>query len=253
MPSLSQAPPPTPLRAKHVEEVQRAAMTIAASAVAYLRRLMDVLEYSRTDWARGTGIAARPGAVSATANGRTAAAPMQAPYVTGSDTPGTGAIANKPVLLAVMTGREQPVRSQQRFYDGLLISAVPDGAPLPPAVPRPVAPAPVDMTALDDETYAAYIQQWGAYIAAFIEWLVDKSWREQFADVTRFPTGTVEAVDVSRKTARVKLDAIGQGTEGPRQLCGFGNRQWTAAQLTGKHVRVGHSPATGYWVDDLNG
>lgn len=247
---LTHAPPPRPLRAIHVEEVQRAATTIAESAIVYLRRLMEVLEYSRTEWSRGTGVSARTGAISATVTGQSAAAPIQAPYVTGTDTPATSAVANKAVLLATMVGREKPVRSQQRFYDGLLISAVPDGRPLLPAVPRPVEPTPIDMTDLDDETYEAYIKAWGQYIAAFIEWLVDKSWREQFADVTRFPTGTVEAVDVARKTARVHLDAIGQGAASATQVCGFGPRQWTAGNLQGQHVRVGHSPGLGFFVDD---
>jgi hypothetical protein len=248
---LTHLPPPRPVRAIHVAEVEQATRALAEAALTYLRRLMWGLEYPRTEWHRGRGVRATTGAVAATQGpflGSTGV--TSAPFVTGSDTPGTAAVADKALLLASLVGTEQPVRSVQRFFDGVLLSVVPDGAPLPPPVQRPVEPETPATDDLDEENFAAYVRAWARWLAAFLEWIVDREWREHFADVTRFPTGTVTSVAVAQKLARVRIDPQGENAGQPTQVCGFGTRAWTAATLNGKHVRLGHNPSLGWFVDD---
>jgi hypothetical protein len=215
---LTRRVPPAPVAAIHRAEVDQAAETLARSTRAYLRRLLWELEYPRTAWQRGTGTGAR-------------------------------ALAGRPVLLAVQTDNDPPVRTRHEYLDGLLQSTAAGSAlPPPPRPPAAVAPASPPMAQLDEDRLRVYVEAWGRYLAALVGALVDQELRAHWDGVTRFYTGTVTAVNVPQRVALVVLDADAAGQA--RLVAGFGARAWTARQLARRHVRVGIDGTLGAWVDD---
>jgi hypothetical protein len=180
--------------------VDQAAATLARSTRAYLRRLLWELEYPRTAWQRGTG---------------------------------TG--AGRPVLLAVQTDNDPPVRTRHEYLDGLLQSTAAGSAlPPPPRPPAAVAPASPPMAQLDADRLRVYVEAWGRYLAALVGALVDQELRAHWDGVTRFYTGTVTAVNVPQRVALVVLDADAAGQA--RLVAGFGAGGGAARSARGSTI-----------------
>lgn len=246
---LTHRAPPQPVRAVHVQEVRQATAEFAELVVIYLRRLLRGLEYPRAEWTDGTGTGAGGGVVGASANQSIGTGSVPGVYAAGNRGPTASAVQGKRVMLVRVVGAEEPVRTVRGFYDGRLFSAVAAGPQTGTPVPQPQEPAAVSMEDLDDENYDEYIRQWAEYAAAIVRWLVDREWRQHWTTVTRFTHGTVLSASVAQKVARVRLEDTG-GTGSAEQLCGFGSREWKAAQLVGRRVRVAFDPRMGWWVDD---
>jgi hypothetical protein len=245
---LTRRTPPAPVAAIHASEVAAAADGLTRSALAYLRRLLWALEYSRTQWLRGTGQDGRPGVVIATPQGPLPGA-VAGPWTAGTTVPAASALRGQPVLLALQTDNDPPTRTPHRYFDGLLVSTVPQPPPPLPALPPPVPPATGPTDLLDDETLPAYTEAWGRYLAGLLGQLVDRELRAHWDSVTRFVKGTVASVNVRQRTAWVTLDHLPDETVTP-VLAGFGTRRWAASQLAGRYVRLGWDPVLGYFIDD---
>lgn len=252
MPGLTIAPPPTPVAATRHAEVRVSAQGFADGLREYLHLLFDRLILPHTEWSRGTGRSATSASVSATVGpSPQSAALADTTFKTLGLPQTTAAVQGKSVLLAIALLKRDPTPTWALYFDGVLIKTVASTVPLPPPIAEPTPPGvTIPLPELEPETFRDLVQPQADYQAALLVWLVDAVWRERWAHVTRWWWGVVEAVQVTAKTATVRLDAFPGTSSAATQSCGFGTRAWTAAQLQGRRVRVGWDRTAGWWVDD---
>ena len=249
---LTHRPPPQPVAATHATEVAERTDEFAEGVRAYLHALFARLILPHTEWSRGAGISATSTGVTATVGPSQQSTDVaRVAFQTLGLPQTTAGVASKAVLLAIALLKREPAPRWEYFYDGVLLKTVAQTVPLPPAPPAPgVLGDGLAVEDIDDDNFREYVDPAAASHAALLAFVVDKTWRERWAHVTRWWYGTVTAVQVAARTATVRLDAFPGSQDTVTQSCGFGTRAWSASQLQGKRVRVGYDRALGWWVDD---
>lgn len=253
MTTLTRRRPPIPVAATHQVEVIETADNFGDAQHDYLHALFDKLILPHTEWSRGVGQSATSASVFASIGPSPQSIDInEAAFVTLGLPQTTAAVSGRAVLLAIALLKREPAPQWAYYFDGVLLQTVPYTVPRPPRIPLPPAPgAGLRMVEVDDENEPDYLAPKAAYESGLLFYTIDKAWQDRWAHVTHYWHGIVESVQVSAKTALVRLDPFPDATDAVEQSCGFGTRAWTAAQLQGKRVRVGIDPLLGWWIDDL--
>lgn len=243
---LSKAPPPTPLKATHVAEVQKAADDFGNRVKRAIDAWVHLIAFPRVRWLLGTGVSAVPGYIVETASG------TMVPARTGSGiTATTSQVAGKAWWLVEAHDGGQPAPMLRYFNHGPRVRTAANNLPLPVQAVAPAVPG-LDQAPKPDE-YAEYIRKWGDAGAQLLWYYLRSELKRLFVDIGTFwAWGTVESVDVPGKAAMVVVEASNADLGGQQVLCGWGTKKdWTSASLGGKRVRIGMN-AEAVWVDDLD-
>lgn len=252
MTTLTHRRPPEAVAATHAVEVRQTAEAFGDAERDYLHALFAKLILPHTEWHRGTGQSATSTRVSATLAPSPQSTDInQATFQTLGLPQTTAAVQGKAVLLAVALLKREPAPQWAYYFDGVLIRAVANTVPLPPPLSAPSAPgAAIALVDVDDENVREYVDPKADYEAGLLAAVIDKTWRERWAHVTRYWWGRVQSVSVPAKTASVLLDPFPPSAASDTQTCGFGTKAWTAGQLAGHRVRVLVDRQIGWIIDD---